>query len=177
METPWTEVAVPGPAVARRSDLRSRRQLLVLPILVTVAVLCAPACGTQPASGPPSAAPPNQVVGWRTLGSWSGRGSTQTESFIVQASLVRVRWETKNEPFTGTGTFRLTYHSAVSGRQLAVVADYRGPGKGEAYIPEEPRPAYMFVESDRLDWSFTVEEGEAGTVGPGGGAAARSARD
>lgn len=135
--------------------------ILILPVLVT-AVLCSPACGSQPASAPP----PQQtaVVGWRSLGSWSGRGSTQTESFIVQGSLVRVRWETKNQPSAGTGTFRLTLHSAVSGRSLAVVADHRGAGKGEAYVPEEPRPAYLLVESDQLDWSFTVEEGETGTV-------------
>lgn len=66
--------------------------------------------------------------------------------------------------------FRLTFHSAVSGRQLAVITDQRGAGSGEAYIPEEPRPSYMFVESDNLDWSFTVEEGQSGT-------AASSSRD
>jgi hypothetical protein len=103
-------------------------------------------------------------VGWRSLGSWSGRGSTQTESFLVQGSVVRVRWETKNEGSANTGTFRLSMHSAISGRSLAVVADHHGAGKGEAYVPEEPRPTYMLVESDDLEWSFTVEEGETGTV-------------
>lgn len=171
METPWTEGVVHRPAVAHRSGLRFRGQFLVLAVLAvlaTVAALCAPACAPQPVSAPASAAQKSEAVGWRPLGSWSGRGSTQTESFIVQASLVRVRWETKNEPSAGTGTFRLTFNSAVSGRQLAVVADHRGAGKGEAYIPEEPRPAYMLVESEDLDWSFSVEEGEAGTVSTSG---------
>jgi hypothetical protein len=29
-----------------------------------------------------------------------------------------------------------------------------------------PRSAYMFVESENVDWSFTVEEGVTGTVSP-----------
>lgn len=101
---------------------------------------------------------------WRTLGSWSGRGSIQTESFIVEGSVVRVRWETRNEARPDGGTFRLTLHSSVSGRPLGVLADHRGAGKGEGYIPEEPRPSYILVEAEDVEWSFTVEEGQSGTV-------------
>ena len=64
----------------------------------------------------------------------------------------------------GRGTFKLTFNSAVSGRELAVVADQRGVGRGEFYIPEEPRPAYFIVESENLDWSFSADEGVAGTI-------------
>jgi hypothetical protein len=74
-----------------------------------------------------------------------------------------VRWQTRN-PSPGGGTFKLTFLSAVSGRELAVAADHHGAGSGEFYIPEEPRPAYFFVESENLDWSFSVDEGVAGTV-------------
>jgi len=102
-------------------------------------------------------------VAWHALGSWSGRGSLQTESFLVEGSVVRVRWETRS-PSAGTGTFKLTFNSAVSGRELAVAADHRGAGRGEFYIPEEPRPAYFIVESEDLDWSFSVDEGVAGTI-------------
>jgi hypothetical protein len=88
----------------------------------------------------------------------------QTESFIVEGSIVRVRWQTRNDTSAGTGAFRLTFHSAVSGRELGVAADHRGAGEGESYIPEEPRPAYFLVESEGLNWSFSAEEGQAGTV-------------
>lgn len=88
----------------------------------------------------------------------------QTESFIVEGSVVRVRWRTRNEASTGAGTFRLALLSAVSGRELGVAADHRGAGEGESYIPEEPHHAYFFVESDGVDWSFSAEEGVAGTV-------------
>jgi len=133
-------------------------------LLAIAAALLAAGCAPSPSSAPASAAPEIETVGWRTLGSWSGRGSVQTESFLYEGSVLRVRWETKNAASTGTGTFRLTFLSAVSGRQLAVAADHRGAGEGESYIPEEPRPAYFLVESEDLDWSFSVEEGEAGTV-------------
>lgn len=76
---------------------------------------------------------------------------------------MRVRWETRN-PSPGGGTFKLTFLSAVSGRELGVAADHRGAGRGEFYIPEEPRPAYFFVESEGLDWSFSAAEGVAGTA-------------
>jgi len=76
---------------------------------------------------------------------------------------VRVRWETRSQQ-AGRGTFKLTFNSAVSGRELAVVADQRGPGRGESYIPEEPRPAYFIVESENLEWSVTADEGVAGMV-------------
>ncbi len=102
-------------------------------------------------------------MAWQALGSWSGRGSLQTESFLVEGSVVRVRWETRN-PSTGGGTFKLTFLSAVSGRELGVAADHRGSGSGESYIPEEPRPAYFLVESENLEWSFKVDEGVAGTI-------------
>jgi len=81
----------------------------------------------------------------------------------VEGSVVRVRWQTHGPP-AGGGTFKLTFLSAVSGRELAVAADHRGAGSGEFYIPEEPRPAYFLVESTDLDWSFSVDEGVAGTI-------------
>jgi hypothetical protein len=168
VETPWTEVAVRLPAVARRFGVKSRERLLIPAVFAAVAVLIAPACSTQP-----EPARANDVIGWTALGSWSGRGSTQTGSFMVEGSLVRVRWQTGNDAPTGSGNFRLTLHSAVSGRQLAVVTDHRGAGQGEIYIPEEPRPSYMFVESEDLDWSFTVEEGQPGTAISGGAGSPR----
>jgi hypothetical protein len=155
VEAPWREGAVRGAAVAH---------VLILFFLAASAALWAAGCGSQPPSAPASTERETQAIGWRTLGSWSGRGSEQTESFLFEGSVLRVRWETKNAASTGAGTFRLTFLSAVSGRQLAVAADHRGAGEGESYIPEEPRPAYFLVESEDLDWSFSVEEGEAGTV-------------
>lgn len=94
-----------------------------------------------------------------------------TESFLFEGGVLRVRWQTRNDGSGGKGTFRLTVNSAVSGRELAVVADQEGPGKGETYIPEEPRPTYLLVEAKDLTWSVTVEEGHAAATGTAGTAA------
>lgn len=131
------------------------------PLVLVLAALLTGGCAPAP-SAPASAAQDTTAIGWRTLGSWSGRGSEQTESFLVESSVVRVRWETRAEA-EGRGTFKLTFNSAVSGRELAVAADHRGAGRGELYIPEEPRPAYFIVESEDVDWSFSVAEGVRGT--------------
>lgn len=127
-------------------------------------MLAAALVGGSCTQQPPSGAREREVVAWRTLGSWSGRGSRQTESFAFESGTLRVRWQTQNETSPAAGTFRLVLQSAISGRELAVAADHRGAGRGESYIPETPRSAYMAVESENIDWSFTVEEGVSGTA-------------
>ena len=116
------------------------------------------ACGSQPA---PAA---RGVVTWRAVGSWSGQGNAQTESFTSESGALRVRWETKNEDAPGAGTFRFTIHSAISGRPLLVAVDRRGIGRDTAYVDEDPRVFYGVVESARVEWSFTIEEPVAGDM-------------
>jgi len=104
-----------------------------------------------------------QVVIWKNLGEWSGRGDAQTESFIGLTGSLRMQWRTKNEDRKGTGRFRLILRSAVSGRALQESVDETGAGEGTAYVAEDPRVFYITVESADLDWSFTVEEALFGT--------------
>jgi hypothetical protein len=104
---------------------------------------------------PPAA---REVVVWHTVGSWSGRGNAQTSTFGSDTGALRVRWETTNEASQGTGHFRVTLHSAVSGRKLTVAADQQGIGAGEAIAAETSPVVYAFVESTDLDWSFSVDE-------------------
>jgi hypothetical protein len=111
----------------------------------------------------PAEKPREPEVVWRRLGAWSGSGSTQTESFLFESGALRVRWETRNEERGHVGQFRLTLHSAVSGREMAVAAEQRGVGKGESLIAETPHQAYLLVESSFLDWTFSIDEGTVGT--------------
>jgi hypothetical protein len=124
--------------------------LLAVP---AAAALLASACGA-----PPSRPVPKEVVIWKNLGAWSGRGNAQTESFLGLTGALRMHWQTKNEAHKGTGTFRLILQSAISGRALQEPVDEQGLGEGTAYVAEDPRVFYMSVESANLDWSFTVEE-------------------
>jgi hypothetical protein len=116
------------------------------------ALVCA--CEGRPRSEPPS----KQFVQWRALGSWSGRGNAQSGSFPSVTGSMRVQWRTEHDLPGDPGTFRLTIHSAVSGRPLLLAVDQQGVGHDISYVHESPRTFYGVVESRGLDWSFTVEE-------------------
>jgi len=111
------------------------------------------------ACGAPRAEPvQKEVVIWKNLGEWSGRGNAQTESFIGLTGALRMHWRTKNEASKGAGTFKLILQSAISGRSLQEPVDETGQGEGTAYMADDPRAFQISVESANLDWSFTVEE-------------------
>ncbi len=106
--------------------------------------------------------PAEQTVAWRRLGAWSGRGNLQTESFTSDTGALRIRWETAPPAGEGassaTGTFRLTAHSAISGRLLQEVVDHPGVGNGVGYVQQDPHVFYVVVDSSHMNWKFTVEE-------------------
>ena len=114
----------------------------------------------------PARAATREVVVWRSIGSWSGRGNTQTGSFTSDTGSLRVRWQTGHEVRPGEGRFRLTLHSAISGRPLVRAVDRRGVGADTAYLGEDPRVFYVVVDSAGVEWSFTIDEGiGARTIG------------
>ena len=133
--------------------------LRLLAVGLVAAALAGSACGPRADAKPQ--APAKQSVLWRPLGSWSGRGSLQTESFTSETGALRVRWQTtpeKAEPAEPSGVFRLNAHSAISGRLLQPVVDQAGVGSGVGYVQQDPHVFYVVVESNQLNWTFTVEE-------------------
>jgi hypothetical protein len=108
-----------------------------------------------------SAAPPEKkvpLVGWRPIGKFSGNSTTQTESFYIEGTQWRIKWETK-QTAPEEGSFALEVHSGVSGRPLGDVAvQHSGTGKGIAYVNEEPRLFQLNIESSGVDWTLAVEE-------------------
>jgi hypothetical protein len=144
------------PGVARR---RKYRGVLQRVIAVPMAwALLTSACGT------PSPLPrPKEVVVWKSLGEWSGRGNAQTESFIGLTGALRMHWRTENEAPKGAGTFKLILQSAISGRDLQQPVDETGVGEGTAYMADDPRAFQITVQSANLDWTFTVEEAVFGS--------------
>ena len=145
---------------------RAAPRLLALGLVA--AALASSACGPRTDSKPQGAA---RGVVWRPLGSWSGRGSLQTESFTSETGALRVRWETrlpsggpertalqKADAPLAPGVFRLNAHSAISGRLLQQVVEQAGAGSGVGYVQQDPRVFYVVVESNQLSWTFTVEE-------------------
>lgn len=132
--------------------------------LVVIGLFAFSSCRGRDA-GPPKAAEPRII--WRAVGSWSGRGTRQTESFTSDTGALRVRWEAVAAPGSSAKTpqiFRLSAHSAISGRLLQQVVDRQGPGSGVDYVSQDPHVFYMSVESTGLDWTISVDEGIAGEV-------------
>ena len=135
----------------------SRRSAVLLIILAMLA-----SCRTRPTRSS------REIVVWRNLGSWSARGSSQTEAFTSDTGMLRVRWEARNEDAHGpdgrTGTLRVTVHSAVSGRPLVAAVNHAGAGQDTVYVNEDPREFYLVVDSQHLEWKVAVDEGIPATM-------------
>lgn len=95
---------------------------------------------------------------WRIVGTWSGRGDSQTGSFTVETGALRLRWQTGNESPPGAGKFRVFLHSAISGRPLQTVVDQVGVGGDISYLEDDPRVSYLVIESENVEWTATLEE-------------------
>ena len=134
-------------------------------ITLTLILSLTTAACRRPAADPAGSAP-QQVIAWRAVGSWSGQGSRQTESFRSDSGALRVRWTTRAAAgaASGAGVFKVTAHSAISGRLLEQPVDQRGAGSGIGYVNQDPHVFYLMVESGGLDWSLSVEEAIAATV-------------
>ena len=124
---------------------------------IIIALTAAFLWGCRTESKVVEAKPP--TMAWQKIGSWSGRGNAQTDSFDIGFSQCRVRWEARNETPPGQGVLHVTVNSAVSGRELAVAVDHhRGVGRDLAYVAVDPHFSYLVIESSNVDWSVTVEE-------------------
>ena len=93
---------------------------------------------------------------WRKVNTWSGRDRLQSESWPSDTGAMRVRWQTSHA--AAGGSFQLTIHSAISGRPMQTVVDQLGDGEGTAYFSDDPRVFFAVVDSQNLDWTFTIDE-------------------
>lgn len=108
------------------------------------------------------APPPQTVAASRSLGTWEGSGN-RTIGINSDSGRFRVKWETREGASPG-GSFRLTVHSAVSGRPIQLIADHQGAGGATVDFADDPRPYNLMIDSTGVHWSFSVEEIVAGRV-------------
>jgi hypothetical protein len=114
-------------------------------------------CGARADQTPKAA---ERTIVWHQLGSWSGHGNRQTESFTSDTGTLRIRWDATADAGTvGLPVLRLEARSAISGRLLQQVVDQAGPGSGLGYVHQDPHVFYIVVESNHVNWKFTVDEG------------------
>ncbi len=119
-------------------------------LVLFAAILAACGSAARPAQ-------PANVAAYRPVGSWQGRGD-RTLGDVNSEGRFRLRWETRDEDPNGSGRFRLTIRSGISGRTLQIAADHKGEGTGVVDFEDSPRTYDFLVESANLSWSFTVED-------------------
>jgi hypothetical protein len=125
-------------------------------------LLTAAACRTPPEPAPQAAK--TETV-WHELGSWTGSGARQTESFLSETGILRITWQAQpTREAAQRRSLRATVHSAISGRALATVIEHEGPGRDTAFLREDPRPFFLTIEADGLEWSVSVDEGVTGRI-------------
>jgi hypothetical protein len=130
--------------------------------LILVALLPLIACESAQEEPP---APPVAAAStlWRSLGDWSGSGNRQTESFDVTTGSMRLTWEALQEGAGDMPHFRVSLHSAISGRPLQTIVDTDEAGSGTADLAASQRVAYLLIESEQIRWRLTLQEGVAGS--------------
>jgi hypothetical protein len=140
-------------------NTNSRFRMLNSPSRRPALLLCVAALAflTACREGPPPARHP--VVVWKPIGSWSGRGDKQTETFTSDNGGFRVHWETANEARPGSGRLRVVFRSGDSGREIIEAIDAHGVGSGvEEVAAERPRWYYVTIESANVDWKVSIDE-------------------
>lgn len=134
---------------SRCSESVSRAILLATLVLASFTA----GCREQPAP------PPKSITLWKQVGSWSGHGNKQTESFTSDNGGFRVRWSAVNETGAGMGRLRVVFRSGDSGREIIDAIDSHGAGGGtEEVAADKPRWYYLTIESADEDWTVAVDE-------------------
>jgi outer membrane biogenesis lipoprotein LolB len=122
-------------------------------LLAVLSAACRPATDGGPVASQRTEAP----AAVRQLGAWTGKGST-TLGFVSESGSFRITWNTRNQDSARPGVFQLTLRSGISGRPMQVIADHQGAGAGSVEFGDDPRLYEFLVESNRIDWSISVEE-------------------
>jgi hypothetical protein len=117
------------------------------------------ACGCGDSSPQRVTEAQQSEVVWDTIRSWSGSGDAQLDSFTSDTGALRIEWEARAKTAAEVpGMFKVAIHSSISGRPLTVPIDHRGPGRGTAFVSEEPRVFFALVTSQNLEWKITISE-------------------
>jgi hypothetical protein len=99
-----------------------------------------------------------EVTIWKQVGTWTGRGNAQTETFTSDTGGFRVRWETSHETAPGAGALKVVFRSGDSGRPIIEAVDARGVGHDVAEVADNVRWYYLTIESANVDWAVSVDE-------------------
>jgi hypothetical protein len=137
----------------RRGSIARSIPCFVLCLLAAFPAACRQGGQEIPAAGG------EPIIIWRTVGTWGGRAGLQTESFISDTGLFRIRWKSEPGGAGASAHLKIVLHSAVSGRSLVRVLEHRGAGAGEGSVTEDPREFFLAIDAEQTAWTVTLDEG------------------
>ncbi len=154
-----------------RPNLRRRLRLVLCGVVcLGAAALTSVAC-TQQKIIPPPPVDPEEVVGYRALGTWTGDASIFTETITSDSAAFRVHWKAlpKSGSSPDTGSLTVIFRSGDSGNPIINAVDVNRPGEGVVSVAaERPRWYYLDIQSTDVNWTVRVEEPIYGSKGSGG---------
>lgn len=158
------------PSLIRPDARRCLRPVLNGVVCLCIVLLGSAAC-TQQKIIPPPPVDPDEVVGYRTLGTWTGDASIFTETITSDSAAFRVHWQAtaKSASAPDTGSLSVIFRSGDSGNPIINAVDITKPGEGMASVAaERPRWYYLDIQSADVNWTVRVEEPIYGSRGSGG---------
>lgn len=120
---------------------------------------------------PPPPVNPEEVVGYRALGTWTGDASIFTETITSDSAAFRVHWQAtpKSATTPSSGSLSVIFRSGDSGNPIINAVNTDKPGEGVVSVAaERPRWYYLDIQSADVNWTVRVEEPIYGTKGSGG---------
>ena len=94
---------------------------------------------------------------WQTIKTWTGRGTKETESFLVASGEWRIKWEA---PLGNNGGIFQVFVNPVEGIGGSVAANATGPCQGDtSYVHGKPWTRYyLMINSYGVPWKVTAED-------------------
>lgn len=94
---------------------------------------------------------------WRTVKSWTGSGTKETESFDTSSSEWRINWITSSEAAKSDFAIFQIYVYDANGKQISVAANAQRPGSDTSYVHTKGR-FYLKINSANCNWKIVVED-------------------
>lgn len=154
-----------------RANFRHRlNRILYGVVCLFLAALAGTGCGHDKIIPPPPV-DPEEVVGYVTLGTWSGDASLFTETITSDSAAFRVHWQAtpKVGDASADTSLAVIFRSGDSGNPIINAVSVDKPGEGVVSVAaERPRWYYLDIQSAGVNWTVRVEEPIYGSKGAGG---------
>lgn len=97
-----------------------------------------------------------QPAGWRSLKSWSGTGTKQTESFDTASREWRINWSMSDPALPGAGILQIFVYDQ-NDKLVSLAANTTQPTSDTSYVRGKGN-YHLMINSGNCKWRVTVED-------------------